>query len=222
MVRGIVFDMDQTLYDRDASDAVVMAGYFRSHRGAFLDGCTEAEAVRAMQHADTHGGHFGWERILSLLYGTGVLKGPVDFEEFCEYFQYGYGTVGVPYPWTLPTLHALHAMGLSTAIITNGFEERQWRKLRHFGLPEACDAVMIGGKPGKEVFLAMADRLHARPDELWYVGDHPLNDVQGSRGAGYVPVWIRTMPWDYPEVEKPALQIDRVDELVGMVEKEIG
>ena len=124
---------------------------------------------------------------------------------------------GVPYPETMDTLEELHRMGLKVALITNGNPVLQRQKISHFGFDTVCDAIAIGGKPEKRVFLDMAETLGAKPGELLYVGDHPLNDIQGSRDAGYVPVWIRTMPWDYPEVERAPWEIGNVSELPCLI-----
>ena len=216
-IRGVVFDMDQTLYDRDASDAVVMGAYYDAHRSLFTAACTKEDAVRAMQKSDRAGGHFGWERIVDLLVGEGVCARRPDVHAICTFFQEGFARYGVPYPETMDTLEELHRMGLKVALITNGNPVLQRQKISHFGFDTVCDAIAIGGKPEKRVFLDMAETLGAKPGELLYVGDHPLNDIQGSRDAGYVPVWIRTMPWDYPEVERAPWEIGNVSELPCLI-----
>ena len=51
-----------------------------------------------------------------------------------------------------------------------------------------------------------------------YVGDNPLNDVQASREAGFIPVWVRTTgTWVYPDIEKPECQIDHIRELPALL-----
>jgi putative hydrolase of the HAD superfamily len=51
-----------------------------------------------------------------------------------------------------------------------------------------------------------------------YVGDHPKNDVDASRRAGYTPVWVRTIPnWVLEDMEKCELQVDTVEELPELI-----
>jgi len=51
-------------------------------------------------------------------------------------------------------------------------------------------------KPAIEIFHRAADRLGVRPEQCVFVGDNPLADVDGSRRAGMLDVWIeREFPW---------------------------
>ncbi len=67
---------------------------------------------------------------------------------------------------------------------------------RHF--VATLNAEKVGyAKPRPEAFLAVADSLGLRPDQILYVGDEPRLDVMGSRAAGCRSAWInrRTMSW---------------------------
>ena len=73
-------------------------------------------------------------------------------------------------------------------------------------------------KPAKEPFLEMAQALNLKPNELIYVGDNPLNDVEGSRNAGYTPVWMNKYAiWLFPEVEKCEYAISSLSELLNIL-----
>ena len=45
-------------------------------------------------------------------------------------------------------------------------------------------------KPHPAIFTDAVDKLNARPETTWYVGDLWENDVLGSTGAGLIPVWL--------------------------------
>ena len=73
-------------------------------------------------------------------------------------------------------------------------------------------------KPNTIAFELMAQRLDLKPNELMYVGDHPKNDVDASRRAGYTPVWVRTIPnWVLEDMEKCELQVDTIEELPELI-----
>ena len=56
--------------------------------------------------------------------------------------------------------------------------------------------------------------------EMLYIGDHPLNDIDGSRNAGCIPVWVKTTGiWTFPEVKKPDLQVDTVKEIPQLIKQ---
>lgn len=220
-LRGVVFDMDQTLYDRPASDRIAMARYFADQRERFAETCTEGMAIESMVRADHDEGHFGWDRILSRMVEDGIFRDPPETADICAFFQKEFSLEGVLFPSTKQTLKELKELGLSVAMITNGNEQSQMKKIRGLGIEECFDRIIVGSdietrKPNKAIFLEMADKLHAKPEELLYVGDNPLNDVKGARDAGYVPVWIATMPWDYPEIEKAPYTIFQIEEIVPL------
>lgn len=72
-------------------------------------------------------------------------------------------------------------------------------------------------KPRPEAFLAVAEALALRPDQILYVGDEPRLDVTGSRAAGCRSVWInrRAMPWP---AELPTAADVEVSNLLELVE----
>ena len=66
----------------------------------------------------------------------------------------------------------------------------------------------------------MARSLGIKTGEMLYIGDHPLNDIDGSRKAGCVPVWVKTTgTWTFPEIEKPELQVETVKEIPELIKK---
>ena len=93
------------------------------------------------------------------------------------------------------------------------------------GLRDAFDEIIVSGetpyeKPQKEIFLLMAEKLNIKPEEMLYIGDHPVNDVDGARKAGCIPVWVRTTgTWIFPEIEKPELQVESVKEIPLILKK---
>ena len=94
-----------------------------------------------------------------------------------------------------PTLHALRSLGLCLGLVTNGAADTQRRKLRAIGLADAFDAVVISAevnrrKPDAAIFHLAVARLGTSPDRAWFVGDHPVIDVDGARRAGLTAVWL--------------------------------
>ena len=75
-------------------------------------------------------------------------------------------------------------------------------------------------KPEAEPFLLLSRKIGIPPEELLYVGDHPLNDVEGSRRVGYTPVWVKTIgAWYFDDIEKAPYEMDTVEELPSLLEK---
>ena len=75
-------------------------------------------------------------------------------------------------------------------------------------------------KPDARIFQLMARSLGVKTNEMLYIGDHPLNDVEGSRKAGCIPVWVKTTgTWSFTEIEKPELQVETVKEIPDIIRK---
>ncbi len=114
-------------------------------------------------------------------------------------------------------------MGFKLGLITNGKHDLQYAKIANVGLTDEFDEIVVSGdvgaqKPSTVPYEIMAQRLNIAPNEMLYVGDNPKNDVEASRKAGYIPVWVRTTgTWIFPEIEKPELQVDTVAELPELI-----
>ena len=93
------------------------------------------------------------------------------------------------------------------------------------GISKYFDEIIYCGalekqKPDTLPFKEMCRRIGIPANELMYVGDHPLNDVEASRKAGYTPVWVKTTGyWIFPEIEHTELEIDDISELPALLEK---
>ena len=93
------------------------------------------------------------------------------------------------------------------------------------GFEELFDEIIVSEevgaeKPDTKPFIIMAERLGINPQNLIYVGDFPVNDIEASRKAGYTPVWVMTMKlWLFPEIEVPEFCIKDVSLVPEIIDK---
>lgn len=223
MLKGVVFDLDHTLFDRYGTLKKTVPFFFERFR--MSDSVTQEKFYETLCFADKNFTHLGWDKVLSYLTSEGVFEEVPTLKEYSEFLLGQFGMIAVPFPFTVSMLRQIRRMGLKTGIITNGNVELQSKKIRLLSLENEVDEILITGsinvhKPSKEPFLVMAQRLSLEPSELLYVGDNPLNDVEGSRNAGYTPVFVNTMgTWLFPEVERAELQVETVEEIPDLIEK---
>jgi HAD superfamily hydrolase (TIGR01509 family) len=120
-------------------------------------------------------------------------------------------------PGVAETLAAVAAMGLPTAILTNGWNPLQQEKARLIGFGGtvlASDAIGAR-KPEPEAFALLARALGAPAGRIAYVGDDPAVDVAGAARAGMAAVWLDAEDRPYPpELSPPAVRIGALAELV--------
>jgi putative hydrolase of the HAD superfamily len=90
---------------------------------------------------------------------------------------------------TVPGLDALRA-DYRLGLLSNG--SRQPEKV---GLDGYFESVVFAqdhriAKPDRGIFEIVERELGVGPEVCVLVGDHPLNDVAGARGAGWRSIWI--------------------------------
>lgn len=62
------------------------------------------------------------------------------------------------------------------------------------------------------------NKLKLRPEECIYIGDHPVNDIEGAAKAGMETIWIKVnQPWREGLQAKPLYSIDKLNELLGIL-----
>lgn len=223
MIKAVVFDLDHTLFDRYATINKLVP-QLRKHFD-LNDGITDEFFIQELSYADKHFVHKGWRGIYNYLLEKGIFKTIPSFSEYTEIVLRHFKHLAEKYEFAVPTLEKIRSMGYKVGLITNGNSSLQYKKLQMLELTDKFDEIIVSGdtpyeKPDKRIFLMMAEKMGIEPQEMMYVGDHPLNDVEGSRNAGCVSVWVKTTgTWIFPEIEKPTLQIETVEELPALLEE---
>jgi phosphoserine phosphatase len=118
----------------------------------------------------------------------------------------------------LARVHGRYPIGL----LTNGSSDLQRLKLDQAGLASAFDTVVVSGevgagKPSREVFDLVLERLGAVPEGSVMVGDSWERDVAGAVASGMTAYWIaggRPAPGTDPRVTV----IESVRDLDGLLD----
>jgi putative hydrolase of the HAD superfamily len=95
----------------------------------------------------------------------------------------------VAFPDVTPALTGLRLLRVPIAVLTNGPEERQQRKIGALGLGGLVDGVWtsegIGAsKPEPQAYLTVCDAMGLPPDLVLHVGDNEEFDLRGATAAG--------------------------------------
>jgi putative hydrolase of the HAD superfamily len=197
MSRGIVFDLDDTLIDR--TQAVVnFANEFWFESGVQIN-LSQSDFVSTVLRLD----------------GTGYTPRDLFFQSVIEAFDLttrqakqfelrfydSAWRLPVVLPGTNEALVRLREHGYKLGVVSNGRTEAQLNKLAATGFLPLIDVVLISEsfgvkKPDPSIFKAAVDGLAIEPKDSWFVGDHPLNDIWGSKQIGFKTAWVhRNRPW---------------------------
>lgn len=80
-------------------------------------------------------------------------------------------------------------------LITNGFKEVQYSKIKACGIENYFDKVFTSEevghtKPNKEYFLHVINETCSKIDESIVIGDDLENDIQGANNIGMDSIWL--------------------------------
>lgn len=205
-IRGVLFDVDDTLVDLRAA----MASMFSELSAQWLRGhSAEARQRAAVAFAgDVHGRYerylagelgFGEQRAMRFvdaLAEIGVAAPePAVLEEWNSLYEAGISGRWAAFDDVGVSLDRLRAAGVRIAAVTNNVADYQRRKLSAAGLAERFSAVIgieeaAAPKPAPEMFHAGARAVGLGPSDCAYVGDNPIADGEGARDAGMVSVLV--------------------------------
>ncbi len=210
--KAVIFDFDDTLQDRTAAFFGVARQLLSRHMHA-VD-AEQLDRYARQLCVENRGGYVD--------YGT-------FFHDFIQRWPFDEGVTGEQLLWEYHRLFPLHSAlytetpavleevrrrGYRIGIITNGNPLLQNRKLDVTGLRLDTDVAMISGdegvhKPHPELFRRAAARLCVAPENCVFVGDHPVNDIQGATSAGMKAIYLNTRGLDehpdgVPEVHRLA------------------
>lgn len=187
MTKAVLFDFDETLQDR----TLAFEGYMDAFLDEYLPNISqkEREAHKQDMRITGNGGYVNrveWCTNLVKMWGW---ENAPDATVLANHYDYNFGDFNVIFENSIPLLKELKARGYLTGVITNGPSVLQNHKMDTSGLRPYCDIVVVSGdegvhKPDPRLFEITAERLGIKPQECVYVGDHPVNDIQGALSAG--------------------------------------
>jgi putative hydrolase of the HAD superfamily len=212
-IRAILFDLDGTLLDRQATFRHHLERQVARHRSWF-SGVDAGRYVSDLLALDGNGTidrdafYLAAELHCNLPAGAAdALR--ADFEEH-------YPESCVAFPGVLDTLGLLRTHGLKLGVITNGRVLIQSRKIDGLRIRPFLDCIVISEaagvrKPDPRIFARALAQLDVPPSAAVFVGDHPDADVAGAQHSGLYAVWKRDAFWSEPG--QADLTIDEIAEL---------
>jgi haloacid dehalogenase superfamily, subfamily IA, variant 1 with third motif having Dx(3-4)D or Dx(3-4)E len=196
-IKAVLFDLDNTLHDRDAAFLRWAEGFAAARLGLTPATPAHAEAVAWLVARDD-GGYGRKVPLFADLRRRHANLFPETVEEMVDAFHDALIAETHIEEETRALLARLTTAGIPFGIVTNG-TARQQRKIAHRGLDRLTGCVLISDvfgaqKPDPSIFLAAAERLGIRPDafpSVLFVGDHPEYDVLGAGRVSMKTAWLR-------------------------------
>jgi len=235
MIRAVLFDLDDTLCDDlGAAERTVRAVAARAREhlpGVSVDGLVDAynrlsdelwtaiDLINPPRLSDVR--KELWRRALSDAGHEREDRVLVD-DLASLHVSLRHGDIHL-FPDALETLDRLRAAGLRLALVTNGVSETHAEKIVALGIRDHFDALLMPdevgvAKPDARVFHLACERVGVAPDEAAHVGDNPVSDVAGAKGAGLLAVWFNPHGHTFPsKTLAPDAQIRALSEVPALV-----
>jgi HAD superfamily hydrolase (TIGR01509 family) len=233
MIKAVLFDLDDTLFDHRGCARDALAAVHQSHqrlREVPFDALAQAHGGLLEElHAEVMLGRLPLEtarveRFRRLMEAAGTRPDLSLAAAAAALYRDTYraarrGTSGAA------GLLAAIAPRARIAVVSNNLLEEQQDKLRTCGLDRFVDVLVVSeeagvAKPHPAIFRITLDRLHVSPDEAVMVGDSWEADVAGARAAGIRAIWFNPLGVPTPAGEVAVTELrslDPVDAAVRMI-----
>ncbi len=217
-VRGVLFDLDDTLSDYASTRDAAVLQWTSAMAGWELDPDATVARWAALEVAWFARYASGELTILQQRAGRvrDFLPGAADWHEARAIEEFDrlrsiYEASWRPFPDARDALARALASGRAVGVLTNGETAYQTRKMRELGLadervPLLASSDLPAAKPDARAFRAACERLGSAPDQTLMIGDNPLTDVAGGEAAGLLvchlcrnaqppasELWVRTL-----------------------------
>jgi putative hydrolase of the HAD superfamily len=218
--RAILFDLDDTLNDRQAT-LKTFVEHFLQEFSSKLEPISFNDLLLEYQRVDA-GGYRPRDQVHTMLEESLPWLEPVSAEVLLTFWYDLFPKLSAPIPHARETLMALKSRGITLGLVTNGRSKIQNRKVDALELREFLDLILVSEdagikKPDPRIFQIALERLQLKAAQVWMVGDHPVNDVLGARGAGLTGVWFKNANHVWPDGVEHGLEIESLPELLGLL-----
>ena len=223
MIKAVLFDFDETLQDRTLAFEKYMDLFFES----FLPDIAEEEKEKRKEEmritgnggyvmANGYASRDEWYNDLAQRWGWNDAP---SGEELTLHYDENFGDCNIIFDNSPVLMKELKARGYIVGVITNGPSMLQHHKMDMSGLMPYCDILVVSGdvgvhKPDPALFTYTADKLGLKPEECVYVGDHPVNDIQGALEAGMKPI---RMNWGWFKDKELRSDVPIIEDIIDVL-----
>jgi putative hydrolase of the HAD superfamily len=217
MMKSVIFDLDGTLLDRDASvEQFISVQYDRLSE--HLSHIPKNDYTARFIELDCHG-HVWKDKVYQSLVSEFAVEG-VSWQSLLEDYEMQFQFHCVQFQFLTEMLNELKKQDYLLGIITNGRSPFQARAIDGLGIRDYLDAILISEveqvrKPQVEIFQRAMNRLGVSASDSVFVGDHPEADIVGAKNAMMKTIWKRNLFWTEPK-EADAI-IDELSEIPGIL-----
>ena len=199
MIKGILFDLDNTLYDYDYSHNIALQKVFKSINGLFgipfdeinnLYEIAKKEVKKNIPNtASSHNRILYFQKLLEI-----IKKNPLEYAlEFYEIYWETFINNMALEKDSLEILELLHSK-YKMCLITDMVAAIQYKKIKKLSLSKYFNHIVVSEeigteKPDKKNFFECMKKMKLRANELIMIGDDYKKDIKGAISLGIKAFW---------------------------------
>ncbi|MEC2055960.1 HAD family hydrolase [Peribacillus psychrosaccharolyticus] len=197
MIQAVIFDLDGTLLNRDASLRKFIDGqYVRLNE--WVGHIPKDKYKSRFIELDCRG--YVWkDKVFQQLVCEFDLIG-ISWTDLLQDYITQFKNSCVPFPHLIKMLEKLRSKNLILGLITNGKGQFQIDNLRALGIEKYFETILVSEweglkKPDPQLFKRALEQLNVSPNESIYIGDHPENDIKAAQNVGMIAIWKKDFLW---------------------------
>ena len=218
IMNAVLFDLDGTLLDRDASLHQFVAAQYQRFQ-TYLHHVPVNKYVSRFIELDCRG-HVWKDKVYKELVNEYSISG-LSWSQLLEDYEIHFMQHCVPFPRLFSMLTTLQEHEYSLGIITNGRGTFQTRAIQGLGIGHYFDTILVSEtegikKPDIRIFQRALDKMGVEANASVFVGDHPQTDIEGAKNAGMRTIWKKDLYW--PVSFEADVTIDDLAEIPAVVQ----
>jgi len=229
-VKAVLFDLDDTLFDRNKAQREILHRIIHEFREMFTGIDKEAithaffESDRLSTEEFNAGDSIDVVRIERSRKFLNILGLSENFAgKITEIYIKSYPAINVPVKNAKVVIRNL-AKKFQLAVISNGSRDVQHQKLETLGIKDLFRCIVLSEevgirKPKPGIFWKATTLLDREPEECLYVGDSYNTDIVGAKKAGMQTCWFNPKCASLSQNDvKPDFEIHTLYEILGILE----
>jgi HAD superfamily hydrolase (TIGR01549 family) len=203
MVRAVLFDLDDTLFDHRGCARTALEAVHAAHTSLSVQPFAEIERAHAAAleelHREVLAGRVALddarrERFRRLLAAAGGDATWAEADRAARAYREGYVAARRAIDGALALLPMVKTRA-RVAVVSNNLLDEQQEKLHACGLAPFVDALVVSeeagvSKPDPAIFQLALDRIGSSAREAVMIGDSWSADILGARAAGIPAIWF--------------------------------
>ncbi|MCH2204681.1 MAG: HAD family hydrolase [Lentisphaerales bacterium] len=199
MIKGLIFDLDETLVNRSAT----MALFLKEQHERFSHHLTICQDTFVKENLISQNNGYtekteAYKQVCSKHFQDAALPKKL----FDDYIN-NYGNNAIAMDGTVDLLERLQGK-YTLAMITNGKTNCQNKKIDSLGIRHYFKTIKISqtegiAKPDQRIFKRCLEDISLKPEECVFIGDHPDKDIEAAKSLGMKGIWVQNDVYQEPK-----------------------